>query len=99
MSFMQPSIVQCDFHVGETKSGEGISVPAEVWGTLENFIVQERIARDAEIVVGKFWGRYSAPGYMDATEWHGPFETLAECEAELQEYYGDDESDDEGEQS
>lgn len=96
MSFMQPFITREDFHVGESKSGETIATPASVWGTIDRFIAEERIVRDAEIVVGKVWGRYSAPGYMDCTDWHGPFDTVEACAAELKEYYADDDDDDDG---
>lgn len=37
-----------------------------------------------------WFGRYSAPGYMDATPWHYA-ETRDELERELDDAYGDDE--------
>lgn len=36
-----------------------------------------------------FYGRYSAPGYMDCTSWHWA-ETEKELRQELDELYGDD---------
>jgi len=35
--------------------------------------------------------RLSAPGYMDATDWMGPFETEEEAMAELEDMFGDEE--------
>lgn len=37
--------------------------------------------------------RYSAPGYLDCTEWCGPFATEEEAEEECRAMYGDDEED------
>lgn len=42
-----------------------------------------------------YCGRYSAPGYMDCTDWCGPYETEKEAEKEAREIYGDDESEEE----
>lgn len=33
----------------------------------------------------------SAPGYLDCTEWSGPFETEEECMSELVDMYGEEE--------
>jgi hypothetical protein len=35
--------------------------------------------------------RYSAPGYMDCTEWVGPYATREQAETECREMRGDDE--------
>lgn len=47
--------------------------------------------RDAmpELVKGWF-ARLSAPGYMDCTDWSGPYETEQEALETLAEMYGDD---------
>lgn len=37
-----------------------------------------------------WYARLSAPGYMDATEWSGPFGTEDEALEALYEMYGDD---------
>ena len=37
-----------------------------------------------------YFCRLSAPGYLDATEWSGPFDTEAEAEAHLLEMYGEE---------
>ena len=36
-----------------------------------------------------WYSRLSAPGYMDCTEWSGPFETELEAVLDLHELYGD----------
>jgi hypothetical protein len=41
-----------------------------------------------------WYARLSAPGYLDATEWHGPFDTEAEALASVKEMF---EVDDNGE--
>lgn len=52
-----------------------------------------RVVWSAEIVEGWF-ARMSAPGYLDCTDWIGPYDTAEEAERECREMYGDD---DEGE--
>ena len=47
-----------------------------------------------ELVVG-WCARYSAPGYMDATSWCGPYATEAEAVEECKSVYADDDEDDE----
>ncbi len=42
------------------------------------------------VVVGQWWGRYSAPGYTDCTGWVGPHATRDECLTALVDTYGDD---------
>lgn len=60
-------------------------------------------AKSVKIVRGKYFSRLSAPGYMDATDWSGPFdseeaakhaiveehEVCAECGADLDDVEGD----------
>lgn len=43
-----------------------------------------------ELVRGWF-GRLSAPGYMDCTDWSGPFDSEEEALESIKELYGDDE--------
>lgn len=41
-----------------------------------------------EVVRKEGWySRLSAPGYLDATDWHGPFETSDEALTECQEFH------------
>ena len=37
-----------------------------------------------------FWARLSAPGYLDCTDWSGPFDTEEEAARYLLETYGGD---------
>jgi len=34
-----------------------------------------------------FFARLSAPGYLDCTEWSGPFETYEEAQQWVEEFY------------
>lgn len=86
-AFMIPEYTCEPFHMGDNKQYEGVAIPAEVWGTLERFIEEEGIRANAEIVEGKWWVRLSAPGYMDATDWHGPFEDIEAARAYVAEYW------------
>ena len=100
MAFMRPVYTNEPFHVGETKAGERVAVPADVYGTLERFTLECDIVRDAEIVAGAWWCRLSAPGYMDATEWDGPHASRAAARASIESMWevdpdtGDDLDDD-----
>lgn len=42
-----------------------------------------------------FYARLSAPGYLDCTDWSGPFDTEEEAIQAIYEMYGDDMPDDE----
>lgn len=44
-----------------------------------------------ETIEGKWFARYSAPGYLDATDWMGPYDSAEEAEAECRSVYGDEE--------
>lgn len=48
---------------------------------------------DIERVKGWF-ARLSMPGYLDCTEWNGPFETATEARTYVSELYGDDNGED-----
>ena len=43
--------------------------------------------REVSLVRGKFFARLSASGYMDATDWAGPFDSEAEARDSLSEAY------------
>ena len=91
MAFMQPEIVKADFHTGESKYGETTVAPADVYGTIEKFAAFCDLKVDTcEVIQGKYWGRYSAPGYLDCTDWHGPFDSVSACQRELHDAYGDE---------
>lgn len=54
--------------------------------------IEGRAYDEPEKVHGWFC-RLSAPGYMDCTDWSGPYETYAEAVAALDEMYPDDDED------
>lgn len=99
MAFMQKQIYKGDGWIVELESGASevmydVNAPDvpkvgdEVWTESEHGTVSS-----VEYVKG-FFGRYSAPGYLDATPWVFGH-TRAEVEQEL-EFYGEDE--DEGDE-
>lgn len=62
------------------------------------FIPTEYVDRDDvvdETITGKFFARLSAPGYLDATDWIGPYDSEKEARESLAELFGtdDDETD------
>lgn len=93
MAFLKPEYTREAFHVGENRFGERIAIPAFVWGTLEKFVeecgihARDGVHSDAEIVEKKWWVRLSASGYMDCTEWDGPYDTEIEARKAIVETY------------
>lgn len=71
----------------ETTSGTE-TIPADVASVdnLADYLEGKQIGEDVETVSGIFC-RLSAPGYMDCTEWAGPFETIEEAKAHIAETY------------
>ena len=107
MSFMQPEITFETFEIFETRQGT-VCLPYatismdEILKELNyetdpaHCLVDLAQAREAGIYdVKKGWfARLSAPGYMDATDWSGPFNSEKEAKQYLIDTYGeDDESD------
>ena len=87
MPHMIPQYVREDFFTGEGLDGS-VSAPADVFRDADDFATSTGCDRDTvEVVRDHVWARLSAPGYLDATEWLGPFDTLAEAGAELAELY------------
>ena len=74
MAFMTPLYTNEPFVLMENQHGEGYAVPiyAEPDFAKEGFTTFDR-------VTGKWFCRLSANGYMDCTDWSGPFDTLAEA--------------------
>lgn len=98
MAFMKPYIYKGDMFDVTNTQGESTLVPADLvpdnpqpehftdyieWGTPATF----------EHVSGWF-ACLSAPGYMDCTNWSGPFATEEEAKEYLRDTYGDDEEED-----
>ena len=102
MAFMRPDIYLGYAYLVETTSGTEI-VPADVARVPKNAATPVPYLRDylegyplpdvsPSLTFGHF-ARLSAPGFMDCTEWSGPYDSAADAEAALSEMYGsDDES-------
>lgn len=57
---------------------------------VESFLTDgEILAEDGEPLSAGVYGRLSAPGYMDCTDWHGPFDTEEEAVSALLSCYCD----------
>lgn len=87
MAFMEPQIEFMSAYLVETNIGTEC-VPEDVCDDptkLEPYLEGSRI----ESVDRKegWFGRLSAPGYMDCTEWLGPFDTEGEARVALDELY------------
>ena len=93
MSFMQPQIDYFTAYEVETSSHSEI-IPADLIGELSSDDWTAQLAdylegdildteEMPETVAGYFY-RLSASGYLDCTEWSGPFATYEEAEEDLQ---------------
>ncbi len=87
IAFMQPAIDFGTFIVGETTEGTVILHPD----------VFETERKHYQLLRGEIWieesgwfGRLSASGYLDCTDWSGPFGSEQEAHAFLNEMYGDE---------
>ena len=102
MAFMRPDIYLGYAYLVETTSGTEI-VPADVARVPKNATTPVPYLRDylegyplpdvsPSLTFGHF-ARLSAPGFLDCTEWSGPYDSAADAESALSEMYGsDDES-------
>ncbi len=98
MSFMENEIVFGWFDVFESSQGtqcvpEAILTMDEILEQINNTNVHTEKDAHAKGLYEHIQGwfcRLSAPGYMDCTEWTGPFESEEECVNYLTETYGDD---------
>ena len=93
MAFMQHVATYGTFHQLDTRNEGIVSYPAEYFSAQNVADDHKMDVEDVETVAGWF-ARLSAPGYMDCTEWQGPYETEEEALAGLAETFGDDEEDD-----
>ena len=57
--------------------------------SIDEFQTGELKDDDGEDLPAGVYGRLSADGYMDCTDWHGPFETEEEAVADLLSCYCD----------
>ena len=99
MSHMQKMTTMELFVVAETNSGK-TCFPAEFIGVSDERDLSDDELRlcdqyaeskvtEAEAVLGWF-ARMSAPGYMDSTEWCGPFDSEEKAIDHLEAMYEDD---------
>lgn len=100
MGFMEPDIARMSMvHIETTHGTE--TVPLDICGeaTLEalaDYLTGTPVLDgdgEPNIVTREgFYGRLSAPGYLDATDWMGPYRTERACALALTEMYGDDDA-------
>ena len=97
MAFMQKQVERFEAWMVETSCGTEC-VPSDLVGlntsNLRNYVEGTLPDDDDEIVaelVNGWFHRLSAPGYMDCTEWSGPYESEAAAMEALDEMYPDDE--------
>lgn len=96
--FMEKQVFESDGVDVELKGGESFVAPWEAkWGSEKNHETMAHFGIKPEDIVSVtpvhgWFGRYSAPGYMDATEYVFD-EDKAACESELERIYGDQDDD------
>ncbi len=86
-SFMKHQVEFGAYFIGETTEGTVVLSPD----------IFETEKRHYKLLQGERWrkqrgwfGRLSAPGYLDSTDWSGPFDSEKEAQAFLNEMYGDE---------
>jgi hypothetical protein len=95
--FMQKQVYESDGAKVELKDGSTEYLPADVYGDGKQEPTVENVAQfcegEPESVekIHGWWGRYSAPGYTDRTDWVFD-EDKATMEAELERLYGNDDA-------
>lgn len=99
--FMERQVFQHQGYELELESGESLHTPEltkkAAMAIAEGLRYSRKVDSDFGVVVGinkianrdSWWGRYSAPGYLDATDWVVG-DTEAEVIEELERLYGDD---------
>lgn len=101
MAFMIPEYTREPFLTGENRHGEGDACPLSAYmshnaikfGTpcdrAMGAFAGDRglVPGTIEIIRDKWWCRLSAPGYMDCTDWCGPFDTLDQARHEIETFY------------
>jgi hypothetical protein len=93
MPFMKPDTVKGCYQV-ENKYGESSVYPADlgspILGQRSDYADFTGVVMRAEYYPDKWIGRYSAPGYLDATIWSGPYDSQEECLSDINDLYGDE---------
>lgn len=99
MPHMKVQVDEDFFVIAETKAGT-FAFPAELIGVEEERDLEEDELADckpyleseaieARVSFGWF-ARLSAPGYLDATEWSGPFDSEEDARDHMEDMYGDE---------
>lgn len=83
-NFMQPYVYQGDMVMLENKQGEGFLIEKEY-----QFDNMEEYPIIAEVFTDVFYGRLSASGYMDCTDWTIG-KSVEDVLNQLEESYGND---------
>lgn len=96
--FMKPEAIFGKFIIVETTNGteiypEGILSEDDIKDIILTQNICEDNTLDYETVEGWF-GRLSASGYMDCTEWSGPYQSEEEALRSIEELYGLEQEDD-----
>jgi hypothetical protein len=78
---MLPEITNVAFIVAVLADGEHVIAPLNC---VKDFGEE---GAEVEQVVGQWFCRLSAPGFLDATDWSGPFETEQEAQDFIREFY------------
>jgi len=87
MPHMIPHYLCDDFFTGEGPDGV-IAAPTDIFRGIDDFVLATNCTRHTvEVVRGRYWARLTAPGYLDSTDWLGPFDTFEEARAGLAKTY------------
>jgi hypothetical protein len=95
MPHMIPHYVCDDFFTGDGPDGV-IAAPTDLFRGIDDFVLRTGCTRHTVAIVRrKFWSRLTAPGFLDSTDWLGPFDSHEDARAALTETYDvDDETSD-----
>lgn len=86
MAFMKPEITEDKMVLVETDAGDWL-VPTDVYDPEKPLDCTEGSELYRTEHVSGWFARLSAPGFLDCTDWMGPFETEWEARAELSESF------------
>jgi len=92
--FMEPETFRGSMWAVETHNDEYFMYPVDYFDKEDvvHEVGKENIAKFKKL--NGWFGRMSAPGYLDATDWIGPFRSEQDVMAELEEQYGDQDYED-----
>lgn len=88
--FMQPQAIFGDWFQVDTQYN-GIVSESVCHFTVAEFAAHYGVSKKSvEVIRHKWFARLSAPGYLDCTEWTGPFDSEDDAMAYLEDMYGED---------